>query len=915
MDKRLPFVVLILILPGALHADDPATAPVQPRCEYRVDPTGIDAATPRLSWVNRADRQTAYRILVASTPEKLARGEGDRWDSGQVGSDEQNQIVYAGEPLASRARAYWNVRIWDGNDRPSAPSPTASWTMGLLKPEDWHAQWIGAATPLIQPDADDSTPPPKDKSPTQWAVPEYLRKEFTTDHGEIVRATAYVSALGLYELQLNGQRVGDQRLAPEWTNYKKRVQYHAYDVTPLVRSGRNALGAVLANGWYSGGWQHWGPQLAAIYGQEPFLLAQLEIEHADGTVQEVVTDESWHATTDGPRRFAGIYEGETYDATKEMPGWDMPGFGESKWQGVKQAPAGTPIGKLVWQRDQPIRVTQELKPVAVTEPKPGVYVFKFDQNMAGACRFSFRGSPGQKIEMQHAEMVDTEGTVSTANLLVVAPHRIQRDVYTFRGDGVETFTPEFTYHGFQYVEVRGLKKKPPLESVTGLVFHTDCPEVGQFTCSDPLVNRLEQNVLWSQRANYMGVPTDCPQRNERCGYTGDANFFIRSGVFTMDVAAFFNRWLVDVDEDAQLPDGHFADHAPTFGPGDGPNVGWGDGGIICPYEIYRTYGDTRVIREHYAAMKRYTAYLDHNLKNGIFTGRVGNGDWLSNQGGADPQVIGIAYAAFDFGLMAEMAEAIGEEKDAKAFQKRHEKIAADFAETYIDENGDIKGSSQTGYAMAFTMDLVPPSLKDKMASRFHQEMEKFDWHPRSGFIGTPRLLTGLHLAGRDDDAYRSLLTKTLPSWLYPVTVGATTIWENWDGWDGVHPKGGMNSLNHYSFGSINEYLYGVVAGIQPAAPGYKKVRVAPVLGNGLTEASASYDSIRGPITSKWKREGDHVTFDIGIPPNTTATVELPGQPPQEVGPGQHRFKVPLSKQVASSSAPCTPAPIWYDRRL
>lgn len=1008
---------LLLARPTALHAVEAPGIDVEDlRCEYREEPLGIDAAKPRLSWIlrdrghdarSRGQRQTAYQVLVASTPALLADDKGDLWDSGRVESDEQNQIEYSGNPLASRNVCHWKVRVWDRDGTPSAWSRPAVWSMGLLEPEDWHGRWIGCGQP--SPSGDPSSerkslvirkavyrtvdgsvsqdvtgrvaglvrdnrlqmfvsnqtlggdvapgrvkllaidyqidgiagtqqwpetrevmlpPPSSSAEEVAWASPRYLRKEFVIDARPVRRATAYVTALGLYELRLNGQRVGDQLLAPEWTDYRKRVQYQTYDVTGQVKSGANAVSAIVGNGWFAGGWQHWQKQLKPIYGTEPFLLAQLEIEFADGTCERVVTDHSWRGTADGPLQLAGIYEGVSYDARKAMPGWDAPGFDDTGWKAaVTHSPTDdAQVGRLVWQRNEPIRATRELKPVALAEPQPGVYVFAFDQNIVGHCRISLRGKAGQTVELQYGEMRNLDGTVFTGNLCVVSQHRAQLDRYTFRGEGVETFEPCFTYHGFQYVEVRGLTEKPRLEDVTGVVFNSDCPESGEFTCSDPLLNRLARNILWSQRGNFMGVPTDCPQRNERCGYTGDAQFFMRAAVFNMNVAAFFAKWLMDV-EDAQQPDGHFADHAPTFGPGNNQNIGWADAGIICPYEIYRTYGDTRVIREHYAAMKRYLDYLTSQSKDFLYVGKVGNGDWLNTGGAASKEVIGTAFMAFDFRLMAEMAEAIGENEDAAAFRDRFEKIAAAFAKAYLGPDGGIKDSSLTGYAMAFTMGLVPRALAERMSERFSAEVRRFKWHPRTGFIGTPRLLPGLHLAGRDDDAYKLLLMKTAPSWLYPVSVGATTIWEHWTAWDGVHPRGGMVSLNHYAFGSVGEYLFGMVGGIQPAAPGYERITIAPVIGDDLTWANTRYDSVRGRIATVWKIVDGKIELEVTIPVNATATVHVPaadgcvvtenGKPAEqsagvrmfrsgkeervfEIGSGSYRF---VSVVPATSGAP------------
>jgi alpha-L-rhamnosidase len=913
------------------------------RAEYRTDPVGMDARLPRLSWISeesrekpaqRNQKQTAFHILVASSRALLAQEQGDLWDSGKVVSDRQNQVEYAGKSLESRMCCYWKVRIWDQNGNPSAWSKPASWTMGLLESGDWQAKWVGVS----QTASDPSNGPLGKGGPrtvstsSNWAKPRYLRHGFQLGH-PVRRATVYVTALGLYELRLNGQRVGDHLLAPEWTDYNKHLQYQTYDVTAMVHTGENVIGAMLGNGWYSGGWQHWKPTLEVNYGNEPLLLAQLEIEFTDGQLQMILSDSSWAGTTDGPLQFAGIYEGTTYDARMAMPGWDAPGFNDAKWVPVCTPQAGKDfkVGQLVWQRGEPIRETQELKPVAIGEPHPGVYVFAFDQNMVGWCRFRFKGEAGATIELQHGEMLNPDGTVFTGNLCCVSQHRAQLERYTFQGNGLESFEPAFTYHGFQYVEVRGLKTKPNLDSLRGVVVHSACPEVGEFTCSEPLLNRLALNILWSQRGNYMGIPTDCPQRNERCGYTGDAQFFMRAAVYNMDVAAFFNSWLVTVCEDSQLPGGWFSDHAPHYcAPAGNGNIGWTDGGIICPYEIYRTYGDTRVIREHYAAMKRNLDWLASESKDFLFTRPVGNGDWLNGGGGVSNEVLGTAYAGFDFQLMAEMAAAIGENKDAAEYRDRAGKIAAAFAKAYVDADGNIKQSSQSGYALAFTMGLVPADLTEKMTARFAQEIKRFDWHPRTGFIGTPRLLPGLHRAGLDEDAYKLLLTKTAPSWLYPVTVGATTIWEQWVGWDGKTPQGGMNSLNHYSFGAVGEYLYGMVGGIQPAAPGYQQVRVQPVIRDGLTWATTRYDSIRGQIATAWKVENEQLELGVTIPVNTTATVYVPakdcggvtesGKPATqaegvrfvsmdggdavfEVGSGHYHFKSTDFKQAAAPSPP------------
>lgn len=866
------FMATWLVMTGAVSGSLASGITVNDlRCEYRHDPLGVDILKPRLSWILNSDqrgaKQSAYELLISSNPELLSRNKGDLWDSGKINSSQTNQIEYVGQPLASRARCFWKTRAWDGKGEPSEWSAPSMWTMGLLSPTDWQAKWV--------------------TMDGEMATPRYFRKPFKVSRS-IRRATVYATALGLYELRLNGQRVGDQLLAPEWTAYQKRVQYQTYDVTPQIKQGDNAIGAILGNGWYDGNWQFWGRKLQPINKTDPYLLVQLEIEYADGNRQMVVTDNSWQGTLNGPLRFSGIYEGETYDARIEMPGWDTSEFKDESWSPAMEA--SPQAGPLVWQRSEPIRVEQELKPVAVREPQPGVYVFDLGQNMAGWCRLHLNEPQGTQLTLQLNEVLNPDGTVYMDNLHAGHMSRGDRQVihYTCRGGG-EVYEPHFTYQGFRYVRIAGLTTKPSLELLTGCVFHTSFTQTGSFTCSNDLLNRLMLNIQWSQRANMMGVPTDCCQRDERCGYTGDMNFFMPTAVYNFDIAAFASKWLVDVCEDSQRPGGWFADHAPYYGPGGGPNVGWSDAGIICPYVIWRAYGDTRVIRDHYAAMQRNLGWLKSISKDFLHTDKIGNGDWLNLGGGAAKDVIGTAYDGYDFRLMAEMARAIGQEQDARDYDGRANAITDAFSQAFIDCDGKIRGSSQTGFALAFTMGLVPPDLKQRMSDQFAIEIARYQDHLATGFIGTPRLLPGLHLAGRDDLAYKLLLNDTYPSWLYEVKNGATTIWERWNGYTPGKPftHSGMNSFNHYAFGAVGEYMYGMVGGIQPASPGYKTVSISPVIRDGLSWANTRYDSIQGRIVSNWKLNSGMITLDILIPPNTTATVSIPAKSPDSVREGDN----------------------------
>ncbi len=869
----------VLLAFGVLLANAPATTagalrPTDLRCEYRQDPQGLDIKEPRLSWLpvsdRRGERQTAWQLLVASSQKRLRANDGDLWDSGKVTSNQSAQIAYAGQSLASRQQCYWKVRVWNQDGRASAWSEPALWTMGLLNPEDWQARWIGSEEGAFSGDAAANLKAP-------LPTPRYLRKGFHLDQ-PIRRATVHVTALGLYELRINGQRVSDHLLAPEWTRYTHRVQVDSIEVTDLLRKGDNAIGAIVGNGWYCGSFICW-PQRPRIFGDRPWLLAQLEVETTDGQRHVFATDDTWRVSTKGPLRQSGIYEGESYDARMEMQGWDRAGFNDSTWQTAALG-ANLKVGKLVWQRSEPIRVTHKFKPVALTEPKPGVYVFDLGQNIAGWCRLAAQAPAGAAVTLRHAEVLNPDGTVYTKNLRGA----LAEEHYIFKGGGkTEVFEPHFTYHGFRYVEVTGLPSRPSTNAILGRMFHTSFRDTGSFECSNPLLTKLAANIQWSQRANYMGVPTDCPNRDERTGCTGDHQFFLPTALYNMDVAAFFNKWLVDLCDDSQSARGVFADIAPYYGMFPGQSDGWGDAGIICPYEIYRAYGDTRAVSEHFEAMRRHHAFLTQTATNQI-RHLEGPGDWLNLGGSAKNEVIATAYYAYLTGLMAEMAQAIGRTDDATHYRDLADQIKAAFTRAFLRPDGSIEGSSQTGYALAFTMGLVPPELKDKMSAAYAREIARFDWHPATGFIGAARLLPGLHNAGLDTDACRLVFQESYPSWLFMVKQGATTVWERWDSY--TPEKGfqdpGMNSFNHIVWGTMGEYLFGMLGGIQAETPGYKDIRIQPIIADQLQWARTSYRSISGEIQTSWKKESNRLTLDVTVPANTTATVFVPTVDPSTV---------------------------------
>src|SRR5215211_2381219 len=744
--------------------------PVGLSCEYRADPLGIDERAPRLSWAleseGRGQVQSAYRILVARSEENLESEENLLWDSGRVGSNSSVGVEYEGEVLRSGTRCLWKVRVWDGEGDPSPFGGTAAFEMGLLERTDWEGNWISLGSGPDE-DFDPPTGEEYDDLANALEASPYLRREFSLDR-PVRRARLYATARGVYELHLNGSRVGDDALAPGWTDYDRRIQYQAYDATTLLAEGSNVLGAILGDGWYSGFFGFDPKQRGAHYGAHPQLLAQLDVEYEDGGTESIATDGSWRCST-GPILHSDLLMGESYDARDEMPGWSEPGFDDSAWYVVKAEEIGD--AKLVAQPDE------------------GVYVFDMGKNMVGRVRLKVQGEAGTEITLRHAEALNPDGTLYTTNLRAARA----TDHYVLRGGGEETYEPRFTFHGFRYVEVTGYPGEPPLGAVTGRVVHSATPPTGFFECSNPMVNELQENILWGQRGNFLSVPTDCPQRDERLGWMGDAQIFVRTASFNMDVAAFFEKWMTDV-EDAQSREGAFPDVAPLL-TGSGlmdlsrGAPAWGDAGIIVPWTIYRTYDDTRIVERHYDAMARWMDYLHEANPDLIRKNRMGNnyGDWLSPRGDHTPKhLLATAYWAHDAKLMAEMAEATGRREDAREYSSLNERIKAAFNEAFVSPDGRIEGDTQTCYLLALHMELLPEDLRSAAAEHLVRAIEREDWHLSTGFVGVGYLCPVLTETGHADVAYRLLKNETYPSWGYTIKNGATTIWERWDGWTEVN---------------------------------------------------------------------------------------------------------------------------------
>ena len=676
------------------------------------------------------------------------------------------------------------------------------------------------------------------------------------------RAIVYATAQGVYELSLNGQRVSNDVFMPGWTDYKQRIYYTAYDVTDLLKEGPNAIGAILGDGWFRGNISCIGQNK---YGNKLRLKAQLHIDYQNGQSEILATDPSWKASY-GPILESDMQAGEVYDARLEMPGWSQAGFDQSSWSPIVTGASLKPL--LQAYPGVPVRAVKELPAVKVSEPTPGTYVFDLGQNFSGWARLKVNGQAGDEVTMIFAEMLKDDGSAYTINL------RSARavDTYVLKGGGEEVWEPRFTFHGFRYVQVTGLKEKPTADTITGIVLYSDSPESSSFECSNPMVNKIQENIVWGQRSNYLEVPTDCPQRDERLGWTGDTQVFIRTGCYNQDVSEFFTKWMVDL-MDTQNRQGLFGNQAPVFH-GHGA-AAWACAGIICPWTIYKVYGDTRMIETHYDAMVRY---MDACGKDGL-GGRKAHtwGDWLAPGGRPPTEFISAAYHAYTTSLMAEMAVALGKIDDATKYNKQFQDIRAHFQKTFVKADGKIGRELQTAYCMALSFDLLTAAQRKQAEAHLIERIKADNYHLTSGFLGIPILLPTLTDMGRSDIAYRMIQNTTYPSWGYSIEQGATTIWERWNSYSKDKGFGDvkMNSFNHYSLGACGEWMFRSMLGIETDGAGFKKITMKPELGEGITWAKGHYDSIQGRIGSDWKIENKTFHWNITVPANTTATVYVP----------------------------------------
>jgi alpha-L-rhamnosidase len=883
------------------------------RTEFLENPLGMDVRKPGLRWQIASDKrnvmQQAYQVQAAQSVADLDAGKL-LWDSGKVASD-TTSVRYDGPALGSAQRVCWRVRAWDQEENQSDWSDPAWWEMGLLEEKEWKADWIEVGW---------------EEDPEAFKPSPYFRHYFTLK-SEVKSARLYITSHGLYEAWLNGQRVGDQVFTPGYTPYDKMLQYQVYDVTGMVTQGENALGAILGDGWYRGRVYITGSR--NVYGTRLGLLALLRVETVDGQVM-VATGPDWKVTT-GPILKSDMKEGEFYDARLEMPGWCRAGFDAGTWKPVRVVEHGK--SNLVASMGVPVGRKETFHPKVLKTPN-GDTVLDFGQNLAGVVHFKVRGPAGTVLRLRHGEALDGKGNFNTSHLIPdkdVEKVPFQEVRYTLKGGGVEEYEPHFTVHGFQYVKIEGYPGAINPEDFYSVAIYSDMSVAGTFECSEPLINRMHHNTIWSMKSNFLDLPTDCPQR-ERAGWTGDAQIFTPSASFLMDTRAFFRKWLTELRHE-QRADGMMGNFVPnpyrlkkTFLNALDGSAGWGDVTVMMPWFLYQAYGERQILESQYESMQAWVGYMQRRARvmNGLkyFHPRVVFnksrrsrqkfiwdtnyhwGEWLEPGDGGVPQmiigvtrrvllgspVVATAYYARSTRLLAQIAEILGRQDDAKKYHALADEVKAAYIAEFIGRDGRMKPDRQASYARVLAFDLVTEELRPLVLGHLVRLVQASGNHIGTGFLTTPLLCHVLQENGRLDLAYALLNQKTIPSWLYEVTKGATTIWE---AWEGIKPDGSLSpvSLNHYSPGAVVDFLHSKVAGIIPAEPGYKRIAIHPLPGGGLTGAKATYESVHGLIVSEWEQKNGRMTMKVTLPANTRATVTLPGAKVEEVSEGG----LPVSK--------------------
>ena len=844
------------------------------RCERMINPLGIDVVTPHLSWVStsnqRGQSQTAYQILVASSLKSLQTNKGDLWDSKKVASDENLNVIYAGKALKSGVACYWKVKVWDKNGVESSWSAPAYWSTGLLNEGDWKGKWIG----LDKAIGDDDI-----KSEKSRLSARMLRKEFATTK-KIKRATAYVCGLGLFEFYLNGQKIGDQVLAPALSEYGKRAYYNTFDVTQQLKGGQNAIGLLLGNGRYFAP-RAKVPTTMVTYGY-PKAIVQLVVEFEDGSQKVVVSDDSWKVSASGPIIANSEYDGEEYDATKEVSGWNKTGFNDSKWLKAELVQPASP--KLSAQMTEPIKVKETLKPIAVNEVSPGVYIFDMGQNLVGWSKLTVKGPKGTTVKLRFAETLLPNGQLYLANIRSANV----TDKYTLKGSGVEVYEPRFTYHGYRFIEVTGFPGKPDLSALEGKVVYDDMATTGAFTTSNKTINTIYKNAYWGIRGNYRSIPTDCPQRDERQGWLGDRAMGSKGESFVFDNSKLYAKWMQDI-EDAQRADGSVPDVAPSYWQIYSDNITWPGAYLIISNMLYDQYGNIEPIRKHYDSFRKWVLYMKGKyLKDGILV-KDTYGDWCmppekpSLIHSVDParktsgHVLSTTYYYHMLTLMQRFATMLDKQADAKEYRDLAAVVYKAYNNQYYDTFNNCYGNNTaTANLLSLAYGLVPDDKKTSVFNNIVTKTEKdFNGHISTGLVGAQQTMRLLTQYGRPDIAYKLTTNTDYPSWGYMAEQGATTIWELWNG-NTADPS--MNSGNHVMLlGDLVIWYYENLGGIKgdPDQPAFKHIIMNPLIVGDLKFVNASFKSPSGQIVSEWKKEGNRFELKIEVPVNSTATVYLP----------------------------------------
>ncbi len=825
--------------------------------ENKINPLGIDVSHPRFSWVIESNKrnfnQTAYEI-------KITEGKNLIWNSNKVNSNQSVFIEYGGPQLKSNTKYNWQVRIWDNQGLASDWSATQYFLTAILAASEWQAKWI---VPGFVEAANRPSP--------------LFRKQFVTSK-KIVSAIANITAHGMYEAQLNGQRLGDAYLTPGWTSYSKRLQYQTYDVTKLLNNGVNAVGVTLGSGWYRGiiGFSN----NKNFYGKDIALLFQLNITYSDGSKEIIISDDTWKTNT-GAIEYAEIYNGETVDARKEKIGWTTPQYNDEAWLSAKIA--NFDKANLIATENELIKKHEVFKPVKIFTTPKGEKVIDFGQNLVGWVVMKATGNEGDKIILSHAEVLDKQGNFYTDNLRAAKA----QNTYVLKGVGIETFEPHFTWQGFRYLKIEGYPGEINADNFIAVALYSDMTATGEFNSSNNLVNQLQHNIQWGQKGNFLDVPTDCPQRDERLGWTGDAQVFSRTASFNMNVHSFFAKWLKDLAADQK--EGRVPFVVPNvIGESAVNSTGWADVATIIPWNMYLAYGDKKILIDQYASMKAYVESINKVAKDDLWNSGFHFGDWLfyrpedDNDGRSavtDKYLIAQCFYAQSTQLLINAANVLNKKEDVAMYEAQLNRIKAAFMKEYVSPNGRLISGTQTAYTLALNFDMLPENLRQQAANKLVNNIESYGNHLTTGFLGTPYLCHVLTRFGYNNVAYKLLLQEKYPSWLYPVKMGATTIWERWDGQkpDSSFQSVGMNSFNHYSYGAIGDWMYRQMVGLDTYEDGvgYKHSKVQPHIGGGFTHASASLDTYYGKLSSAWKVQTDEIYFDVTIPANTYSSLFIP----------------------------------------